>query len=97
MSDENTCTWPEQDAVDRWLKKHSLCVTFEQAMELKNSVTEYRIKIQEDYSLVGEKHKHLGKFYGVHNYKDLVDMQSGHVTRLQEKLPEDKECRAWSD
>jgi len=33
MSDE--CTWPEQDAIDKWWKKHQ--------MELKTAVTEYRI------------------------------------------------------
>ena len=33
MSDE--CTWPEQDAVDKWWKAHQ--------MELKTAVTAYRI------------------------------------------------------
>ena len=43
MTDNGGSTWPEQDAVDAWLKKHSIEVGNKESMELKTSVTKYRI------------------------------------------------------
>lgn len=37
MSDTNACSWPEQDAIDKWWHKHEF--------ELKRTVTEYRLSI----------------------------------------------------
>ena len=37
-------TWPEQNAVDEWLKKYNISVDHKVAMELKNTVTKFRIK-----------------------------------------------------
>lgn len=36
-------TWPEQDAVDAWLKKHKISVSHQGALELKRAVTKYRV------------------------------------------------------
>lgn len=41
-------TWPEQDAVDNWLRENNINVTFKQSMRLKEAVTVYRLKIQEE-------------------------------------------------
>lgn len=41
-------TWPEQEAIDAWLREHRLVVSVQDALALKNAVT--RIRIQ----LVGE-------------------------------------------
>lgn len=49
MSDENKqgCgTWPEQNAVDEWAEKHNLKLSFSAKMELKKTVSEYRIELQ---------------------------------------------------
>lgn len=40
-------SWPEQDAVDAWLKKYGIVVTFNAAMELKKATTKFRIVQQE--------------------------------------------------
>jgi len=43
----NEGTWPEQNAVDEWFKRHS--------MELKNEVTEYRLRIQKEVETLKRK------------------------------------------
>ena len=40
------CSWPEQDAVDAWLKKHEIVVSRRAATELKDEVSKLRIEIQ---------------------------------------------------
>jgi hypothetical protein len=45
MSEPNSpgtgCTWPEQEAVEKWWREHS--------MELKKAVTAYRVKVQNEH------------------------------------------------
>lgn len=48
MNDNNVCSWPEQDAVDAWLKKHNISVSNKQALELKKNVSKYRIQLQSE-------------------------------------------------
>lgn len=48
MSTSCAGTWPEQNAVDEWLKKHDIGVHFKIAMELKNAVTKYRLEVQKE-------------------------------------------------
>lgn len=40
-------TWPEQDAVDAWLKKYGIKISRAATMELKQSVTRYRVERDE--------------------------------------------------
>ncbi len=46
MTSSNTegLTWPEQDAVDLWLKKHDIDVSVSDALDLKNAVSKLRIE-----------------------------------------------------
>jgi hypothetical protein len=46
MSDQGY-TWPEQDAVEAWLRKYGIKVSFEAALELKTAVTKPRILVQQ--------------------------------------------------
>jgi len=50
MSDVTECegTWPEQNAVDAWVERHSIEADFKQLMELKRNVSEYRVVIQKE-------------------------------------------------
>lgn len=41
------CSWPEQDAVDLWIKEMNLSVTRMEASQLKDAVTGHRLKIQD--------------------------------------------------
>jgi hypothetical protein len=41
-------TWPEQNAVDAWLKKHGIEVDHKVSMELKDATTKYRIEVQDE-------------------------------------------------
>jgi hypothetical protein len=41
-------TWPEQNAVDAWLKKHGIEVEHKVRLELKEVVTECRLRIQKE-------------------------------------------------
>jgi hypothetical protein len=41
-------TWPEQNAVDAWLEKHGIEVERKVRLELKEAVTECRLRIQEE-------------------------------------------------
>jgi hypothetical protein len=41
-------TWPEQNAVDAWLEKHGIEVERKVRLELKEAVTECRLRIQKE-------------------------------------------------
>lgn len=41
-------TWPEQNAIDAWLEKHGIEVSFQAAMELKEAVTTPRREVQHE-------------------------------------------------
>jgi hypothetical protein len=42
-------TWPEQEAVEAWIKKYEIRVSNEAKLELKEAVTRYRLQIQEEW------------------------------------------------
>lgn len=46
MGNNEACCWPEQEAVEDWIKKYDIRVTHEQSHELKKAVTAYRIEVQ---------------------------------------------------
>lgn len=48
------CCWPEQEAVWAWMKRHAIELTFEQERDLKDSVSAYRITVQQELERVGK-------------------------------------------
>jgi len=54
-SGEYGCTWPEQDAVEEWLERYFLKVEHNAKMELKDAVTVYRLKIQDELESLKSK------------------------------------------
>ena len=78
--DNNSGTWPEQNAADLWWKRHSL--------ELKNSVTEYRVELQKRIDQLEAESDRKDKFA-----KDLKD----GIDRLNEELEQGyKDLKEWS-
>jgi chromosome segregation ATPase len=39
-------TWPEQDAIDIWIKKHNIAIVHQHTLKLKKEVTKPRIEVQ---------------------------------------------------
>ena len=56
MSDNNGGgTWPEQDAIDLWLKKYNIALANKYTMELKKEVTKPRIEVQNQLTKAQEE------------------------------------------
>ena len=48
MNTDRGTTWPEQDAVDKWLAENKIDLPHSETLRLKKSVTAYRLEIQSD-------------------------------------------------
>ena len=75
MSEENNggCTWPEQDAIDIWIKKHNIAIVHQHTLELKNEVTKPRIEVQDKLEKANKE---------LEQYKAVVDAVNGEITCL---------------
>jgi len=101
-------TWPEQDAVDKWLKKHGIKVGHSESLELKEAVTEYRvkaeIKLKDRERILGHRTKSMEAFLRAYNslmasIHNVIEQSEDKWTKgyLKQALAEaDKEAPAMA-
>lgn len=64
-------TWPEQDAVDAWLKKQGIDLPHKETLELKEAVTAPRLDLQR--RLAAEKVNYKGWAVAMCSLLDLIE------------------------
>jgi hypothetical protein len=84
-------TWPEQDAIDLWIKKHNIAIVHQHTLELKNEVTKPRIEVQTQFEKAQQEIEQLKT--SRRDYEVMYKLQQAGEKEIKqkEKLLEDKD------
>lgn len=99
MSDNGGSTWPEQDAIDVWIKKHNIVIVHQHTLELKKEVTKPRIEVQDKLVTA---HKEIAELKNdfvrdIGEAAEIVIEHKATITELREALLEAaKELESWN-
>jgi hypothetical protein len=90
------CTWPEQDAVNAWAKKHGVELSFKVLMELKEAVTAYRITRDRKLDALAQRIAELNSESEAlrHDITRHVQIAADQANRIAELERENKELHA---
>ena len=80
----SACSWPEQDAVDAWLKKNEVEIAHPQSLELKEAVSEYRIQMQRKYRMQIAKYESAIRALECHYPNENLKMPDLHIDSVED-------------